>query len=359
LDQNLIARRFIVLARKLHDDVRHLVPSFGSDLHEIKNAVQSIDKHNEAHRQKEQPKPELVAVLHEPEPEKAQRHRNNRNTQRRDRVRLIVEWLTFLAVAIYGFIAYRQWKEMIRAAEASQQSAYAACLAAKIAQGNLQELQKANTFSQSMANSSTMQAAAGIDAEKAYLVFVPRFPKPEELLPDNSNFGVVYSIKNDGKSAALGVKMGYKAVLVRKADKLRIDEKKLFTTTASYMPAGEIYPPPKPEVGNPVTALIPVIDMKGNLTIASEVIDEITNKDALIAVFGYANYSDYAGTHTSKFCIPLGLMKPGTVKTSNSPNEIKCAAYNHREDNYPFTQPVQLPPITQSPVPDITCAPPK
>jgi hypothetical protein len=122
LDQNLIARRFIVLARKLRDDVRKLLPSLGSDLHEIKNAVQSIDKNARAYQEKEQAKPEVIAILHEPEATQAERHTTNTHTQRRDRIRLLVEWLTFFAVLFYGLVAYQQWKEMIVATDAAQRA---------------------------------------------------------------------------------------------------------------------------------------------------------------------------------------------------------------------------------------------
>jgi hypothetical protein len=115
-----VTRQFIVLAKKLRADFRKSLASLGIDLHHIKDAIQSIDKNTHAYQQKEQSKPEVIAILHEPEGTEAKRHAAHTGTQRRDRVRLFVEWATFFAVIFYGYMAVRQWREQISARHQTQ-----------------------------------------------------------------------------------------------------------------------------------------------------------------------------------------------------------------------------------------------
>jgi hypothetical protein len=115
-----VTRQFINLAKRLLRDSRKAFTSLGVDLHHIKNAIKSIDKNTRANQQKEQPKIEVVALVHEPEGAEAKRKAEYDRTQRRDRIRLMVEWLTFFAVFFYGYMAVRQWREQISARHQTQ-----------------------------------------------------------------------------------------------------------------------------------------------------------------------------------------------------------------------------------------------
>jgi hypothetical protein len=115
-----VTRQFINLTKRLLRNFRKAFTSLSIDLHHIKNAIQSIDKNARANQQKEQPKIEVVAFVHEPEGAETKRKAEYDRTQRRDRVRLFVEWLTFFAVVFYGYMAVRQWREQISARHQTQ-----------------------------------------------------------------------------------------------------------------------------------------------------------------------------------------------------------------------------------------------
>lgn len=195
-----VTRQFINLTKKLRDDFRKSLTSLGIDLHDIKNAIQSIDKNAQAQQQKEQPKPEVVAILHEPESVQAQRKADGDGTKRRDRIRLLVEWLTLFAVIFYGYMAVRQWREQIAARHQIQRSVEAANRSAGAAEA---------------ANTATQERFRG--EQRPYLWADPRpyFPVPNTknlalINPaPNGQFDVaaIIDIKNAGHSPAIDVVM--------------------------------------------------------------------------------------------------------------------------------------------------------
>lgn len=204
-----------------------------------------------------------------------------------------------------------------------------------------------------------MQAAADTDAEKAYITFDPRLPKPEELMPNDPNFELVYSTRNDGKSAATNVRIGFKAILVENDEVLKIRDKITVDLQANYLPAGASFPG-TPEVGRPITPFVLVVDSKGgNVPKDSEEVQKVLSDSAIIAVIGHISYSDFAGTHQARFCTSLWQMQAGTIRKGGSrPNEKTCANYNQRQDHYTFTP---KPPLvtSQAPLANITCTEPR
>lgn len=263
--------------------------------------------------------------------------------------------LTAATLLIYAF----QLVQMRRATKATEQAAYAACVSAQISQRGLLETQRTNSFSQTMASASTMQAAAEIDTEKSYITFDARLPTSEELFSNDPNFYIVYSVKNDGKSAANHVHIRAKAILVLNDEILKVNDGKFpVDLQANYVPAGISYPG-TPEKGKPITPLIEVLDSKGSgVTKDSEVVQKVFHDAAIIAVFGNITYSDFAGTHEARFCAPLSAMQPGTMRKGGSrQNEKICANYNQRQDHYTFTA---KPPLvtSQASLPSITCTAP-
>lgn len=279
----------------------------------------------------------------------------------REWARFAVEVLTLIALVIYAYIAKGQLTEMHDATVATQQAAYDACVSAQISQRELLEAQKTNTLSQAMAASSIMQAAAEINTEKAYITFDSRLPKPEELLQDDPNFKVVYSIKNDGKSAANDVRIGFKAILVRNDEVFKVNDKKIpVDFQGKYLPAGFSFPG-TPEIGRPITPSIPVVDSDGrNVAKTSEEVQKVLNDSAIIAVIGHISYSDFAGTYEDRFCVTLWQMLPGTQRKEGSrPNEKTCFNYNHKQDNYAFTAKPPSVVAPQASFPEISCLPPK
>jgi hypothetical protein len=264
-----------------------------------------------------------------------------------------------IATIVHTHYARDQWDEMTKAPRATQDAAYAACINAQISQRNLLEIQRTNSFSQTMAVSSTMQAAAEIDTERAYITFDPRFSKPGEMLSSDPNFEIVYSVKNDGKSAAKDFSLGFKAILVSNDEVLKIGNKGIPEGLhTNYFPAGTSIPG-IPEVGRPVTFFIPVVDNNGiSIAKASEKVQKVLADSAIIAVIEYIKYSDFAGTHKAKFCNALWQMQPGTQRIGTRANETACAKYNQQKDDYAFTAKTPLA-IPQEPLLSITCATPR
>jgi hypothetical protein len=272
-----------------------------------------------------------------------------------------------IATIFYTRFAGNQWVEMTKATKATQDAAYAACVGAQISQRELLEVQRTNAISEAMAGTSTMQVAGEIDAEKSYINFNARLPQPGELMNGDSNFYVVYSSKNDGKSAANVLHITAKAILVANDEVLKPDEvlknkdgkPVADLLQAAYVPAGDSYPG-TPEIGRPITPLLQVSDSKGSIvTKNSEGVQKVFNDSAIIAVIGHMSYSDFAGTHEVRFCTGLAQMQAGTMrKGGSSANEKICAKYNQRRDHYTFmAKPAMA--SSQVPLPNITCTAPR
>jgi hypothetical protein len=265
-----------------------------------------------------------------------------------------------ITTIIYTIYARKQWKTMEGQLTDTRLATYDACVSAQISQRELVEAQKTNGFSQTMANASTMQAAAEIDTEKSHITFDARLPKAEELIENDPNFYIVYSVKNDGKSAANGVRIRAKATLLANDEVLKVNDRKpSVELRAAYLPAGESYPG-TPEIGRPVTPLMEVSDSKGSIVAKdSEGVQKVFHDSGIIAVVGHISYSDFAGTHEARFCTPLWQMQAGTTRKGGSrPNERICAKYNQKQDHYTFT-PGPPPTTSQMPLPNITCIPPR
>jgi hypothetical protein len=262
-----------------------------------------------------------------------------------------------ISTIVYTHYARNQWAEMTKATKATQDAAYAACVNAQISQRQLLEIQRTNSFSQMTAVSSTMQTAAEIDTERAYVNVVPRLPKPDESFPNNPNFEIVYSVKNDGKAAAKNGSVGFRAVLVGNDETLRVTDAGIPALMGGiYLAAGNSIPG-TPEIGRPVSLMVPVVDNKGNnVAKTSEKVQEVLTGSAMIAVTGYVKYSDFSGTHNVRFCSPIWEMLPGTQLHGYRANQTACAKYNRQKDEFALTA---SPPLAspQEPLPNVTCTP--
>jgi hypothetical protein len=115
----------------------------------LENRIQSIHDQNERHHQQQQaqqslPQPVLKvdAEIHEkPDPERDKKSGKKFNNG----VQLalaIGTWLAFFAAGVYGYVAIRQWREMISARHQAQGAVDAANRSATIAQKSLDEAHK-------------------------------------------------------------------------------------------------------------------------------------------------------------------------------------------------------------------------
>ena len=173
--------------RKLIDELRqlngHLI-SLSGDLQEIKIAAESIDKTAKSREDKENAQKELVAVLHTPEPVETERKTSNTRTERRDRIRLFVEWATLFAVVAYGYVALRQWREMIQARH---------------------QVERAIGASNRTATAAEKANAGAFEANRPWLgaVFSNETPMFVQNSPKTMMFSFMWHFKNAGKRPAI------------------------------------------------------------------------------------------------------------------------------------------------------------
>jgi hypothetical protein len=117
---------------KLREDLLASFTQLGSYLHKIENTLHAIDENAKAYHDKEHPSAQVIATLYEEKSAQDERRTTSDKTQWRDRARLAVEILTLLAVAGYGYVTIRMWREMIQArhqvAAASKQTDQLICL---------------------------------------------------------------------------------------------------------------------------------------------------------------------------------------------------------------------------------------
>jgi hypothetical protein len=279
---------------------------------------------------------------------------------RRETGRMWLERVGVGAAIVLAILTWRTLREIHKTTVATEHAAYDACIGAQISQGELREAQETNALSQTMAIASTMQTAAEIETEKSYITLDFRLPKPEESIPGDPNYEIVYSVKNDGKSAADNVYIRFNPILVRNDEVLKIKDRKApLDWRSTYFPAGASYPG-TPDIGRPITPLIAVVDNNGkSVPNNSDEVQKVLTDSAIVAVIGHVTCDDFSGTHEVRFCTPLWQMQAGTMRKAGEtrPNEKTCFNYNYRKDSYTFTaKPPSIAP--QAPLPEITCRPP-
>jgi hypothetical protein len=272
-------------------------------------------------------------------------------------------WLTLgtlLAACTAAFFTFRQWQTMNRTYGEIQRQTYMACLNVQAAQAMFIQAQNSAGDSHAMAVSAVQQSAAEINTTKALISFTPRFPRQGEFF--ESKLGIPYSVKNDGKSAAIDLEVRSAAVLLQQGEVFRpsTDQLKLIGQ-AKYFPSGGESPekPSQETPYRPSTLSIKVLDLKGQAVPApSQVANKFMEPGGTATVFVYAHisYSDFSGIHKERFCQPLALMKTGTTH-QRTPSELICAQYNQIEDQY-SSKPTISVPAKVAPLPPVKCPPP-
>ena len=120
LDSILI--KFTEAVRKSREYFKSITDSLSSlsiDLHHIKDSVQSIDENSKAANDEEHSPQVVIAEVHESKAAEDEHRADKNGTKRRDVIRLVIEGLTLLSVTFYGYMAVRQWREMISARRVS------------------------------------------------------------------------------------------------------------------------------------------------------------------------------------------------------------------------------------------------
>jgi Flp pilus assembly protein TadG len=286
-----VTRQFINLTKRLLRETRKAFTSLGVDLHHIKDAIQSIDKNAHANQQKEQPKIEVVALVHEPEGAEAKRRAEYDRTQRRDRVRLLVEWLTFFAVVFYGYMAVRQWREQISARRQAQSAVEAAVRAA-----NAAETANTNAKEQFRADERPYIAIAPAgDTTKIWIVASGEH---------KGHLAVEIHISNYGKSPAIEIGRDARIAVGSAAAK----QIRLHRATDRLV---RITPPGSK----------PSVFAYSDDIVDQQIFNDISAGKVLVVIYGHIDYTDMLGQpriqYLSEFCGQI-LGSPDYAQETNA-----------------------------------------
>jgi hypothetical protein len=278
-----IFSKFTEGVRKIREYLRSISESLSSlrvDLHNIKDSVQSIDESARAYQEKEQPKPEVVAIVQLPEAYKTESHSTSYGAPRRDRIRLLVEWLTLFAVIFYGFVAYRQWKELIAAAAAADKQANFA----------------RKTFAETRENFRLDQ--------RPWLGVL----EMDTTIPSRETTRVKLEFVNSGKTPALNQHMGWEA------ECWPVGQKPKINYTEDIKNQGAIILPNQHFFAiSQTTALC----SEKNFALFKQ-------GEALLTILGTIWYKDeFTTSHTTEFCLYLRLSKSEARKQPTEEKSIE------------------------------------
>lgn len=220
------------------------------------------------------------------------------------------------------------YTEMRNQTKAARWSEYYSCL-------NSVAAQQAANDSHVMADSSIQQLAAVIEPQRAHVVLKIRGPEQTDQYPDRE-LALVYSMKNYGKSETPLIKFSVKAVLLESGDTLSITEDRESTyTVGALQPDGQYPETPDP----PYRASTPfffVVDTKGKEVDKNSLEAQrfVQGLSGVVAVIAQITYSDFAGTHTDRFCTISAILRPGTTKHFERDPNLLLARSTTRKATY-------------------------
>lgn len=349
-------------------ELRRIADAVGVLHADAQQQIKAANAAQERHHKQQEIAPlwlnDVIAKYEETEGNKAA------NDNRHYRVQNSIRWATwcaFIAASVYGGIAALQlrtmrttYKEIERQTKAAQNAAYATCLNAQAAQETFIQIQRNTGDSHAAAMATITQAASGIEAERALISVIPRFPKTEELY--NQQLVIPYSIRNDGKSAATDSHIKITAVMVSAKDAFPSGNKDFVKLDGSYIPAGaEIPDKPTDAEHRALTVFKTVHDTKGQTIAASsqQTRDFLEGGPGVVLFYGSMEYSDFSGVHNDKFCNAMFMTKPGGFHVPGKA-EIRCAKDNRRDDKYSkLPKAVTLPPMDATQHRPINCTEPR
>jgi len=132
---DIISQRFIAIGNRIIAELRLLRTT-------IQQQIEAITKQAQTNNQEQQSTKEVRAELHSPQPIEVNAHSDDKGHPRRDKIRLVVEGFTLAAAVTLGILAYRQWKQMVKATNASVDASHAASWSAQTAAIALEESKK-------------------------------------------------------------------------------------------------------------------------------------------------------------------------------------------------------------------------
>ena len=212
----------------------------------------------------------MAAILHEPKSAEDERHSRNTRTQRRDRISLLVEVFTLISVSFYGYMAIRQWREMIAVRHQAQSAISAANRSARAAE-------KAN--------------AAAFEADRPWIgpVFANDKDTGFHEIPNTSqyHYSYIWHFKNAGKRPAIMTQIH---------------------TTGGWFKECTMHP--LYDIKNPASRalIIPGYEALAafNSVVSSENVESMKRKEVLYCVYALIEYKDVGNpgtTHHTQLCI--------------------------------------------------------
>jgi hypothetical protein len=274
-------------------------------------------------------------------------------------------WFTFGAAFAYGAVAAWQgylmrgtYREIQKQTRAAEHSVYESCLSAQVAQATLVQVQNGAAYSRAMAEASAEQTVANVALNRSFVVIDAKLPTPSEVLgPDVS---APFSVINEGKADAVGLNFGVAGVLVGPGDSLRLNKIQETRYLVGRIPGGDEWPSQKDPRRKPPIPSFNLRDTRGNFVPRSSnaAVQLLQEGAAKVFIVGHETYTDFTGTHTSRFCYPLWTMKANTMRSAKADaNDLLCAKYTDAEDHYK-TPNIEAP-IPSPPIRPITCQAPK
>jgi hypothetical protein len=302
VDQNLIARRFIVLARKLRDDVRKASGSLASKLSNIhtdfQKHIEAISKATETANAKQSGPPEVIARVHLSETVEIQKSTSDtRDDKKYQRRTLFVAWVTFIAIFGYAVLVFFQLREMIGATGAAQRT--------------VDEARRNRVQSEKYLDATIAQFHLD---QRAWVAVVDIKGTPEL----DKVWIVTVRARNSGKTFAKELRGTTSATPVPKGKSLDFVVKENKTTNTNPVTVAVLAPNADFEnvIGDPAAAKI-------NQT----ALDNLTHGDITEFVHGRLSYRDVFGCpHWTTYCFSLGTnLRWVGCNEHNSADDETCA----------------------------------
>lgn len=242
----------------------------------------------------------------------------------------------FAAVAVnigIGIVYYSQLKQMRNATQASQLSAYAACVNAQIARATLLETQREEALTRAAVVAAMLQSAGDVQGHEAKLAVrvIDRVPTLH-----GTRLGVPYFIRNEGEADAANITVLAAAQIIEVGKVPEFSYGHAYARRAKppNLKSGQEYPPSSEDPNRQVALddTIDVVDYKQAFVSPTD--DTISrglgHHELVLMTYGRITYSDFAGQHLVQFCYA-----PYSIHTSQGPSRVhrtidKCLDYNKR-----------------------------
>ena len=256
-----------------------------------------------------------------------------------------VHWInhaTFVLSAILAILTagtlrvyWLQLNQMMVTTQAARESAYAACMSAKIARQTLLEYQAGEADSHSAASGTVAQASAVLRGESGFLSVgtVRQAPvTPPGELPTSlqeaaktwKSVDLLFAYEDIGKSALRNARIRFTVQLLPHGTEPRLTDRGVYSDIAT---AGIINP------NQPSLTVPNIIDKDNNFVDGKNVsMEDFRSGKVYIASFGRADYDDVFGVHHwQTFC---GFFDNFPFDPSHRElRHQKGAAYNQQDSN--------------------------